>query len=589
MMDAVTGGTLLAECLASFNVEAVFTVPGSQNVAQLEELRSTGIRIVAGTSELSAAFMTNGHARVRRSPAVITTIPGPGFTFALPGIAEARLDSVPLVWICIAPTRGPDGGTGLQELPQVDIASPLVKEVVPVDRADEVVEAFVHAFEVASTSEPGPVLLHVAPTALRERTSIGTNAAAVPEFGRRRAPAPSDELLDAAVRAVADAVRPLIFVGQGGLDDPHRIRRLAELLGGPVLTTTTARGVVSEHHPLVMPTDGPGDSPELQNRLIEEADLVLVLGAGLSFSGSCGYRLRIPEVKMVRIDSSADALGEPYPARIEVHADVRTFLDRALGDDSPLRSPRSKAARWPDKALAGRRKEFAERLHQSGVTLQVTGQGDGSVRTLLSALQEVLPDDALIVTDSGRHQMLARRWLTVKSPGALMTPSDLQSMGFGLPAALGAKVAAPDREVVALIGDGGFQVTMGELLVAAREGLGVRVLVFVDNELGLIAEDQRRNFGRTVGTSLVSPDLSSLSQALGARFLKVDGSRHAQARFEEMLGDPGPTVVEVPLSRSFSSKAGQAKALARESVRGLADSDLMSSLRRMMGQVRRRE
>lgn len=592
MTQSEAGTTLLAEGLRTLGVEVLFTVPGSQNVPALDALRREGLSLVTATSELTAAFMANGYARVRRTPAVLLTIPGPGFAFALPGIAEARLDSVPLVWIALAPTSAGDGRRTLQSIPQRQMAAPLVKAVVEAGEAGEIPAALGRAVRLAGQGEPGPVLLHLSQEA-RSGSEFRSSGNLFPaeEVGSTgheavlRAPEPGADLLERALTSLEAAQRPLLLVGQGGLDAPEAVRRLAERLRAPVITTTSARGVLPEGHPLVVPADRPGESPDFVNELVEEADLVLVLGCGLSHNGSHGFRLRLPGEKLVRVDSSAEAFRGPYRGRLELHCDVRSFLQRALarapGADGGEASAPGRTA-WTDAELERWRQRAGAAKGGGGGEPRIPGPGDGTPASLIRALRAALPDDGLVVTDSGRHQMLVRRYLEVRRPGGLVAPSDFQSMGFGIPAALGAKVAAPDREVVAVVGDGGFHMTMGELLVAARDGLAVRIVVFRDDELALIADHQRRDHGSATGTALRNPDIGAVARALGVRSLKIKGTKHAEGTFREMCAAGGPVVVEVPLRRSLGSRTEQARALARETVRDALGPDAVARIRKAL-------
>ena len=587
MTRQANGAALLARGLAAHGVQTVFAVPGSQSVPLLEAMHREGLRIVSGTSELTTTFMAVGHAALTRRPAVLATIPGPGFTYALSGIAEARLDSLPLVWLALAPEEAGDGRPTLQAIPQLEMAAPLVKDVVQVGRADEVSTGLAEAMRQADFGEPGPLLLHLSPSALRDRATTEDDGAG--KGDRRpvargeiplRADPPASDAFESAVDALLAARRPLLLVGQGGLDAPAAVGELAGRLRAPVVTTTSARGVMSEADGLVMVVDRPGQGAEALNDLLAEADLVVGLGCGLSHNGSHGFSLELSRERFLRVDASPHAFRPPYRARIELCSDVRTFLERALMGIPPSEST---SPGWEPDELVRWKARLEETEGSAPMEPVAGGVPNGSMEELFQALAAALPDDAVVVTDSGRHQMLARRHLRIRSPGGLLVPADFQSMGFGIPTALGAKLAAPEREVVAIVGDGGFQITMAELLVARREKLAIRIVVFTDGEFALIADHQRREYGRATATDLLEADLEPLARSLNVTYRRLGEGTTAVQAFQDMVTDSGPSLVEVPLGRSTASRRQQVKARTREVVRGAIGETGASWIRKALG------
>ncbi len=581
-MTPRTGATILSRSLRRLGATTVFGVAGSQNVALLEELRRERIHMISGTSELTSSFIANGHARVTREPAVLTTIPGPGFAYALPGVAEALLDSVPLVWMSIAPEEASDGRRTLQQIPQAVLAAPIVKRVFEVREAKEIDRSLSRAFVAASQGDPGPVLLHLHPGALRSSVDPhegGGNAEPgfVPALSRRAAH-PGRESIRSVGRELRKARRPVLFAGQGVLDAPSSLRSLAEALGAPVLTTTSARGVIPEDHPLAIAADRPGESPDGINRMLERADLILALGCGFSHNGAHGFRVALPSDRLIHVNSSSAALGRPYPARVSLHCDLRTFFQEVSAGAGT-----ANGSEWTAPELEFWRKDLARSSRASGMEPQVPGLGKGSMETLFLGLRAALPPDAMVVTDSGRHQMLTRRYFTVLRPGGLVVPANFQSMGFGVPAALGVRAADRSRPVVAVVGDGGFHMSATELLVARREGLDVGVIVFNDGEFGLIADQQRRDYGRATATKLQVPDMRGLARSLGCRFLRMDGTRRPEEVFAEMVRTPGVVVVDIPLVRSANSRVRQARGLARETVHRLGSARVVDWVREAFG------
>jgi thiamine pyrophosphate-dependent acetolactate synthase large subunit-like protein len=421
----MTGYELLCQTLETLGVDRVFGLPGSQNVPFFEALRRSNVEVVVPTHELAAAFMAIGFSRASGKVGVFTTIPGPGFTYAITGLAEARLDSVPLLYIVQRPADTPGSRFQLQALDQATIAGPVVKQVLRVQAPSEVPDVIAMAHELALHGEPGPVLVEVDSLALS--AEVAKPSPAVPSQSRSL-PRCSAQELSSVQGLLAGSRRPILLVGQGGNAAARDVQVLAERLSCPVLTSTSARGVLAEDHPLAVPSDL-CDVDEV-NALIAECDLVLALGIKFSHNGARGFRLQLPPDRLVHVDAARETLGANYPASLTIHSDVPAFVSTLL-----QHLPREESGRsmWTHEELASwRRRVESNRL--VGPQPEMAGADPPTPARFFEHMREVLPRDACLVTDSGWHQMLARRHFPVLSPGGLLVPTNLQSMGFGLPA-----------------------------------------------------------------------------------------------------------------------------------------------------------
>jgi acetolactate synthase-1/2/3 large subunit len=323
--------------------------------------------------------------------------------------------------------------------------------------------------------------------------------------------------------------------------------------------------------------------------LLDEADLVLVLGAKLSHNATAGFNLKLAEETLVQVDASEEVLEANYPASLAVRGDVPGLL-RALAEAD------LSASAWTDEELAEWRSRLRTPDGMPGAFEPALPEGVESWDAFFRALQDAMGPDAVVATDSGQHQFLARRYVEVRSPRGLLIPSDFQSMGFGIPAAIGAAVAAPERRVVAVVGDGGFLMSAPELSVAAREGIRVTVVVVNDGYYGLIRAQQVSSYGHVHGTRLPGVDLEALSWSLGARYERV-GSPPGGPSGEAPGADPasalrraaehdGVTVLDLPVSDSSAFAAHQVRAKVREgvhSVAGPAVQGLKGLIRRLKG------
>ena len=545
-----SGAEHLAVALREAGVDHVFGVPGSQLVRMWDCLRrEPALRVVRGTSELTASFMANGYARATGRPPVLLTIGGPGLAYAIPGLAEARLDSAPLVHVVTAPVPArADGAPGLQAIPQAAMLEPLVKAVLRVDAAHDVSRIVRDALDLARGDEPGPVVVEITEAASESVEAALPSEPSVP------IPAPDvDELLE----RLRVARRPLMLCGQGAAEASQAVTQLAEALRVPVMTSTSGRGVISEAHPWSVPFDAPGAPAEVLDELVERADLVLVLGCGLSHNGTRGYALRLPAPTLVRVDTSAAVLERGYPASLSLRADVSHVMGEALSRLVPDRC----ASAWTADEIEGWRVRAATRIQTSlDPVLGHTRAG-----ALFASLRERVPATTVVTTDSGYHQYLARAHFPVLAPRTLIVPSDFQSMGFGIPAAIGGALAT-EQPAVAITGDGGMNMVGLELLSAVREGVGLTVIVLVDRALGLIRLSQIAATGRSDDMDVPSLDLAALASSLGVGYRLVDSDE----ALDGCVASGTVTVLEVPM--------GEPPGLGRTRMRGRARSLLSGTI-----------
>ena len=567
----ITGASRVVQALKEGGVRCVFGLPGTQTVELFEALRRNGVRTVVTTNELSAAFMAGGWARVTGEPGVILTIQGPGLTWALTGVAEARLDSVPLVHIA-GVADGPRARRFRQQgIAQGAIVAPLVKGVVDADSHADPGAAMTEALVLARSGEPGPVMVEISSATLSRETDA-------PALQRLPAQNRDRTSLDGLCTRVQNARRPVFMVGQGTTRYADRLRTLIEQIHSPLLTSPAARGVVPEDHPLNFGFDPLAVGVANVNALIESSDLVVVLGCKLAHTSTGGFALKLPPDRLIHVDTSDDVLGANYPASLQIVADAGEALD-ALLRCRPARSA------WTSEEITTWRSRLTHRIaapHEP----RVAGTSAGDPQSFFASLRKALPTDAILALDSGLHQIMARRYYTVLAPLGLILPTDFQSMGFGISTAIGARLANPHRAVVALVGDGGFAMTGLELLTAIRERITLIVIVFVDGSLGQIRMQQLEAYGASHAVSLENPDFSLFAAAVGARHLLV-GDDDLEEVVATALENSGVTIVEVPVGDTFRIRRMAAFARARETTRRVASPHAFRLFRDVLKRVSR--
>lgn len=548
---SVAAGEVMFEAFAQLGVTHVFGMPGSQTVPLFEALRRSRLTAVVPTHELAASFMAGAFYRVAGRPAVLITIPGPGFAYALTGLAESRLDSAALIHVVPSVEEGPDARFALQAIPQTKLAANLAKATLEAGSVADLSPVVRQAHELATSGEPGPVVVQ-----LGEPSSSAVRAGHPLEIGVER-----DSLDNGAQLAerIAGARRPVIFAGQGCLGAARELRDLAVQMGAPVLTTTSARGLVPEDHRLAMAFDTHRGTDAAVNALLNAADLVVVMGAHLGHNGTSGHRIKFDPARTIHVDADRAALGRVCARDACASMPVEEFL----GQLTELRLQRST---WSETEVSAAKLAISQPCVRAAEPLI----GGLAAAEFFASLRRALPRNCVMVTDTGLHQVLVRRHMPVLEPRGLLIPSDFQSMGFGLPAAIAAKLAAPQRPVIALIGDGGLAMSGMELATAAGLGITLPVMVFDDGKLNQIRLHQQAAFGSAFGTDLPRLDFEALAAATGVCF--ADAGSDLSSALAAALEAGGPTLMRVPVNDSQAVRRVRAvargKALLR---RGIGD------------------
>jgi acetolactate synthase-1/2/3 large subunit len=565
----MNGAELACKMLAAQGVRHVFGLPGTQNVHLYEALRRSGLRAVVAADEGGAAFMAGAYARATGRAGVVTTIPGPGFLYALAGIAEAAHDSAPLVWITQRPQ---DTGQAfqLQRIDHAAIAGPLVKRRFFVEAVAQIGPTLQQALATAEADEPGPVLVEIASRVLE--------ADAPEEGGTTGAGSTSVQPdIEQAWPLLASARRPVLIVGQGAQGGAGAVRALAHRWQVPVVSTSSGRGVLDDTDPLTCVHDfstGPGAAlPDL----LQRADLVLALGCKFTHNGSGGGRLDLPQHKLVRVDASAEVLASNYPARLAVRSRVEDWLARLPLD-------RLEPSAWAPEELHELRHRFeAERRVPIPYEPRIVGAGDTRIPALFDALDAAAGVRAVYVTDAGLHQALTRRYVTVRRPRGLLCPSDFQSMGFGLPGGIGAALAGADAGdcVIACIGDAGLLLSAGDLFTAVREDVDLVVLVFSDGTMNLIRRQQVTAFGQESGVHVHALDHAALCAAAGCSYFPVEGA--LDVLVQRVVATRGVRLVELRLEDAPTLQRARLQAVVRERVRPYVPDGFWRVLKRALG------
>lgn len=524
-MSPRTGGAAVVQALRDNGVEVVFGIPGTHNLEVYRHLADSPIRHVAPRHEQGAGYAADGYARVTGRPGVCLTTTGPGLTNISTAAATAYADSIPLLVVSPGVPRGMVGADvgWLHEVKdQSGHMDRLLDRSVRVDSAAEAYQAIAETFARWRVERPRPVHVEV-PVDVLDGEWDGTALAA----GTYTAPAPDPAALSAAATALSRARNPLLLLGGGARAATEQAVTLAEALDLPVVTTVNGKGIVPESHPLSL-----GSSLRLPEAwaLVESADVLLVVGSELGDSDLWGHELE-PTGDVVRVDVDERQLHKNVRATVAVHSDAGDAM-RALVEAAP--GPASTGAR--------------ERVAKARDVLREQARSDGGQWEAVNRiLADELPADAVVAGDSAQvsYYGTAHFW-SARQPGQFLYPCGYATLGYGLPAAIGAKVAAPDRAVVTLVGDGGFQFTAMELATASAERLSIPVVVMNNHGYAEIREEMdQRGMSRT-GVDFDVVDYAALAKACGGNGVRLAGLDDLPAALRTALSTPSPTVIEVP-------------------------------------------
>jgi len=532
------GADVVVRALAEEGCRFTFGIPGTHNIELYDALERSGqVAPVLVTDEQSASFMADGVARATGGLGVVNLVPGAGVTHALSGIAEAFMDTVPLLVLTCGIRNDTGRAYQLHDIDQAALLRPVCKAVFQAARAEDLYATVRRACRLARSGAPGPVAVEVPANLYLLTHELGTPLFEEPDPGPKT---PDPALVEAAAQRLAAARRPALYLGLGCRAATDQAVAVAETLGAPVCTTISGKGVFPEHHPLFLWNLFGAAAPPYVRGVMDRCDALLAIGCRFGEVATASYGLE-PPTSLIHVDADAGVLGRNFPAAVAVEADSGAFLDALLA----RLEPRAADPALESTILAGRREVAAG---------QRAGGAPGRVApaALLDALQELAPD-AIWATDSGNGTFLAMELLRLDRPGRFLAPVDYSCMGYSVPAAIGAKLANPEADVIALPGDGALLMTGLELLTAAANRAGVLVCVLRDGELAQIAQFQRTTLNRDTASVLPPYQVEDLARAAGCRYVPLapaEDLRPVLRQALELTRNGVPVVVDVPVDYS---------------------------------------
>jgi acetolactate synthase-1/2/3 large subunit len=528
----VTVGDEVVARLAAEGVETVFGIPGKQTLPLNEAMEEYGIEYVMARHETAVSHNAWGYAETSGEVAATVVVPGPGDMNAMNGLKNALNDCTPLVHIAVETEPEVRGGDGIHETPP-DTYDNVVKENYLIEEPQAAVATLVEAVRTATTRPKGPVRVGIPKNFLE----MDVPQAAPPAADPPDPPRPDTEALADAVDLLAAADRPVVIAGGGvrSAAASDTLVDLAEHIDAPVLTTYKGKGTIPEDHPLSAGVLCGGTSPMVSS-VLSEADAALGVGTDFDAVATGYWSLDVPD-RLVHVTVDADDVGTGYDPAVALVADAGATL-------SALR------ANLPDRTdEGGKRARAAREADQARIDDLVDGDPPLTSVAALRAVRSALPADAVVAADAGGSRIWTLISFPALGPRSYVNPGSWATMGTGLPSAIGAKLANPDRDVVALTGDGGLMMCVHELHTLAAEDLDVTVVAFVNDDYAIISEEAERTYGlaeTAYGWTDAPLSLPDVAAGMGVDATTAERPAAVEQAVTDALETDGPTLIAVP-------------------------------------------
>ena len=526
-MATMTGGQAVAASLKAHGVKCVFGIPGIHNISIYDGLVDyPEIKHILVRHEQAAGFMADAYARTTGEVGVMVLTTGAGGANTITPLIEAYGSSSPVLAIVSQIDSMLVGKMkwALHEVEdQLKLFEPVTGWNKRIERIDDIPSSISQAMRLMKTGRPMPVQLEI-PIDILE----GQDEVEVPEAESFERPSGGEKEIEEAIEHLSRSQSPFIFAG-GGVHSSAataELLELSEVLGAPVVTTISGKGAILEDHTLSL---GSWSSERRVSALLKESDLLIAVGVKFGNSSTRGWSLELPG-NMIHIDIDRREIGKNYPVSLGIIGDaklvLRQILNKLKGQDRSI---------WSSPMIDNLKKEIYNRMEE---------RSPENMR-ILGSIRDTLNRDAIVTNDQTMICYLARQGFSVYEPRTFLSPMGSGTLGFAFPAALGAKVAFPERQVVALCGDGGFMFTCQELATAVKYGLNIPVIIFNDNCLTAIQKMQEERYGRPYQVELTNPDFVKFAESFGAAGRRVEALEELKPALRDALSAEVPTLIEV--------------------------------------------
>ena len=539
-MENMIGARALMVALEKEGVKEVFGIPGGANLPMYDELSKSNIRHILARHEQSAAHMADGYGRVSRRPGVCFATSGPGATNILTGLATAQADSAPMVAVTGQVPVKMIGRDAFQESDIIGMSNPCVKYAFQPRDPSEIPEVVKKGFYIASTGRPGPVLLDI-PKDVQQNEGKMTFPHEFKIRGYHPWTDPDIANIEKAIDMLLSSEKPIILSGGGVIISSTfaELQSIAEMLMIPVVTTFKGKGSFPENHPLSLGPIGMHGHAEA-NKLMVEADCVLAIGTRFSDRSIGTFEEFEKRLKIIHMDVDPAEIGKNQTTSIAVVGDLQASLRIMVKMLMQKAIKKTEENKWI-KHVKEVKQYWRENLKLP--------EGEMTAAKILRKLREVLPKEAITTTEVGQHQMWASLFFDVIHPGTFFSSTGLGTMGWGFPAAIGAKAARPDVPVVDIAGEGSFNMTENSLATSVLEDIPVIVFLINNFSLGMVAQWQRTFYNRRmIGIDLKNcPDYVKIAESYGAQGIRAQSLDELGRAIKAGLKSDVTTVIDIPI------------------------------------------
>jgi acetolactate synthase-1/2/3 large subunit len=542
----LTGSKILLECLQREGVDTVFGYPGGTVINIYDDLMDSPIKHILTRHEQAAVHAADGYARATGKVGVAIATSGPGATNTITGIATAYMDSIPLVIITGQVPTPLIGNDAFQEADIIGITRPITKHNYLVKDVKDLATIVKKAFYIARTGRPGPVLID-----LPKDVQIATTKFEYPESVELRGYKPTYSgnvrMVDKAATMILAAKKPVIYVGGGAsLTDAHaELKQLAETIQAPVTTTLMGMASFPKRHPLSLGMLGMHGT-YYANMAVTNSDLLIALGARFDDRVTGKIATFAPHAKIIHVDIDPTSIKKNVRVDLPIVGDLRDVLTKLLkelaGRADEVNKMTERVKPWQEEIAAWRRDQPMSYTPSKTII---------KPQFVIEKLRELSADDAIVTTEVGQHQMWAAQFFDFVQPRTFLSSGGLGTMGFGLPAALGAQAAFPKRQVIDISGDGSFQMNSQELATLVQYRLPVKIVILNNNFLGMVRQWQQLFFDKRYSqTCMELPiDFVKLAEAYGATGLRADKPEQVEEVIKKALATKGPVIMEFKIAR----------------------------------------
>lgn len=535
-LKEMNGAEVFIETLKKHQVEVVFGYPGGAVLPIYDALYKNPIKHILARHEQGAIHAAEGYARVSGKVGVVIATSGPGATNVVTGIADAMMDSIPLVVFTGQVATTVIGTDAFQEADIIGITQPITKHNYQVKDVADFPRIINEAFHIASTGRPGPVVVDIPKnmaTGIFVPKEGATEAVNLP--GYQPTTTPNFLQIQKASQAITNAKQPLILAGAGVLfaKANEQLKELAEKYQIPITNTLLGLGSIEGTHPLFLGMAGMHGT-YTANMAIQTCDLLINVGARFDdrLTGNLNYFA--PNAKVIHIDIDPAEIGKNVPTEIPIVGDAKEALEALLNQNVP----NGNTAAWLESL----------KVNQVQYPLHYDASGDRGLlpQQVLELVHEYTNGDAVVTTDVGQHQMWTAQYYKFSQPHNWVTSGGLGTMGFGFPAAIGAQIAKPDAKVVSIVGDAGFQMTLQELSLLQEMRIPVKVIILNNQALGMVRQWQETFHGERYSQSLISvqPDFVKLAAAYDIKGYKIETYEDAKVQLKEALASDEPVLID---------------------------------------------